>query len=143
MNDERQTLIIVPTELERADNIVDIGLLALPVLAIWWTYNNFGLTAALVMVVPAVLCWIYALSGEPLSDVRYIGAFASSVRHRFGWRRANEWLLAIGHFWYVAVWPIWQARYEHQVGPNLRHRFVVWLIHGCPRCYAERHLHAA
>jgi hypothetical protein len=41
------------------------------------------------------------------------------------------------------VWPIWQARYERLVGPNLRQRFVVWLIHGCPRCYAERHLHAA
>lgn len=138
MNEERQTLVIVPTELERRDAILDFAAFATPVLVIWWVANQYGWHTALwfLPVLPPV--WIWALSGEPLADMQYIGAVASGVRNIFGWRRAHEWLFAFGHYWQLAIWPVWHAIIEARLGPRIFWRTRIWFVYGCPQCYTAR-----
>lgn len=110
MNDDQQTLIRIPTELERRDAIFDFMVLAMSVLGVWWAANTFGLRVAVCTIPLMAPLWIWALSGEPLSDMQYVGALATGVRNLFGWRRAHEWLQAGSRYWKLAVYPVWRAQ---------------------------------
>jgi hypothetical protein len=94
--DPRAEVITVPTELEHQHPFYDLAGLALAVVAIKWL-SNFDLQWWVgIPIVLAIGTW--TLSGEPATDVPFIGAIASGVRSRLGLRRIHEWLLAYAHY---------------------------------------------
>lgn len=100
--DERPLTVVIPTELERSDAFVDGALLAGTVLVAWW----LALRGLGVYAVPVVLCvGVWTLTGEPATDVPFIGALAAGLRNTLGVRRINEWFMAWWHFFRVRTWP--------------------------------------
>jgi hypothetical protein len=122
--DPRAEVITVPTELEHQHPFYDLAGLALAVVAIKWL-SNFDLQWWVgVPIVLAIGTW--TLSGEPATDVPFIGAIASGVRSRLGLRRIHEWLLAYAHYVRVRTLPDgkdWVTRAWTRLG-----RTTVWTI---------------
>jgi hypothetical protein len=106
--DERPELLTIPTELERQDAFVDLFILATYILLSWYGMQEMHLPwqPFLVGVIPLAL---WALTGEPAADVGYVGSIAAGLRNRLGSRRAHEWLLAYGHYFLLAVLPVWRG----------------------------------
>ncbi len=104
-----QTTLVVPTELEREDAFADIAVLFGAGLVTWWL-SLHGLAALGIPIVLGAVVW--TLTGEPVTDVPYLGALAASFRSRLGLRRAHEWVQAWWHHFGVATWPTtWIARH--------------------------------
>ena len=110
MPDQRPTLVVVPTELERRNPFYDLAALAFVVIMVKYL-SQFGLHWWALPLVLAVAAW--TLSGEPATDVVFVGAIASGVRSKLGLRRAHEWLLAYLHYVVVAVWPRWKEQCQN------------------------------
>jgi hypothetical protein len=102
MPDERSAVITVPTELDRHSPFYDLAALGMTVVIVRWL-SQFGLQWYALPLVLVVAAW--TLSGEPATDVPFIGMIASGIRNKLGLRRAHEWVLAYVHYVNVAVVP--------------------------------------
>jgi hypothetical protein len=106
--DERPTIVVIPTELERQSAYYDLAALGFSAIAVGWLKsNNLEWWWALPLV---VIIGLWTLSGEPAADVQGVGVIAAGLRSKMGLRRSHEWLLAWGHYWKLAVWPEWKAK---------------------------------
>lgn len=123
MNDDRPTLITVPTELERADVFWDLAALFITVIIVW----QFWLAdVSILWMLPLILLVaVWSLTGEPATDVPYVGAIANGLRSKLGLRRAHEWVLAFLHYFRLAVWPIWRTNCIASYRSNLQ-RISAW-----------------
>jgi hypothetical protein len=105
--DERPTLITVPTELERNDVWMDLFIWATPMISTWYVVGTLGWP--LWPFVPVlIMVTVYVLTGEPVADavaIPLVGGIASGMRSKLGLRRAHEWLLAFGHYTVVRTIP--------------------------------------
>lgn len=108
--DERSSVIVVPTELDRRNPFYDLAALAFVIIVVKYLslYDLHWYAVPLVLIVG-----IWTLSGEPATDVAGIGLIASAVRSKLGLRRAHEWLFAWAHYMTVAVWPREKERWQN------------------------------
>jgi hypothetical protein len=121
-SDERPLLVTVPTELGRENAARDVGIFVFSVLGAWMLMDNLGAPAWLVWP-PVAAISLWALTGEPASDVGFIGGTAAALRHRFGMRRAHEWVGAYAHYFRLRVWPDWRDTC-HRLSNSTRQRTI-------------------
>ena len=108
MDGDRPRLYVIPTELERQDAKLDIGILLVVLVFGWKAIDDYGVSWAPVLAVWLVV-GLWSLTGEPAADVGWVGNLAAALRSKAGQRRAHEWLLAYGHYWHAAVYPVWRT----------------------------------
>lgn len=108
--DERAPIVVVPTELDRRNPFYDLVALGFVIVTVKYLHQ-FDLHWWAVPLAIAVGVW--ALSGEPATDVAFVGLIASAFRNKLGLRRAHEWLFAFAHYWYVAVRPRWKDQWHN------------------------------
>lgn len=124
MSAEQPVIITVPTELNRSDGFVDLSVLLMSGLAVWWlALRGVPIWAFIPML---VLLAIFVLTGEPAGDIPFVGAIAAGLRSKLGLRRAHEWVMAYCHYFKVRQWPdfcrwFWATR----VGGRIR-GWQVW-----------------
>lgn len=122
MPDERSAVITVPTELDRHSPFYDLAALGMTVVVVRWL-SQFDLQWYAMPLVLIVAAW--TLSGEPATDVPFIGMIASGIRNKLGLRRAHEWVLAYVHYISVAVVPRSRERWQNS---QLRSRIATSTI---------------
>lgn len=105
--DERPTLVTIPTEMERGDSFVVFTVGIASLLAFWWAVQQG--VPLLWLAGPSVALSVWMLTHRATTDVRFVGGIAVMVRNRLGERDVHEWFLALGHYINLVYVPIWRA----------------------------------
>lgn len=124
-DDQPSALLVVPTELGREDGFLDLAVLFASGLAAWWLVLH-GVPWPWV-IPPLVLVALWTLTGAPAADFPYLGAIASGLHSALGLRRAHEWLFAFGHYFNLAVRPVWEAKCV-ACWRSCRRRIMAWRV---------------
>lgn len=132
MNTEQPAIVTVPTELSRTDGWFDLSALMISGLAVWWLALKGVPVWAFIP--GLILLAIFTLSGEPASDIPFVGAIAAGLRSKLGLRRAHEWVMAWWHYFLVRQWPDFQewarARSQRMYVAVRRVRWIRWCMDG-------------
>jgi hypothetical protein len=128
---ERADIVIIPTELERADAAWDIAIGLAVVLGVVYLvkpHEMGGLGLPWLFIVPPLIPFaLWILTGEYAGDLPWVGGLASGLRSKFGARRAHEWILAFAWYARVTLWPNGKDHCE-AFSNSSRRRITRWRV---------------